>query len=275
VDTEQSLLLHARQRLRKFPIHTDAPSWFDISKYDTQNFTQNDWWSELLWRWLLLPNLLAGRAMSATAAQDRWKDIRANGLVRSPTKSVGEGQFAIRLFNGHDWISVWQTLRHDFKLRALAEIDADPEPDYRPPDLTATADALMDKNWGYTYGAFKNTPEAPWPSAMLFVDLNAADDDLLKQFRTWLKEERADVESKDRPRSVSGDRVRKWHQYMILPYLDLQIYQLIEQVRLTDDYLAELLFPHLERTGEDIRKTIAPLAYRLLEQQFFTLGRHD
>lgn len=107
------------------------------------------------------------------------------------------------------------------------------------------------------------------------VNLNASDEHLVADFKTWLAETR-----KARGLTVQRQRVKTaelqdWARFRILPYLDLQFWARTHGFQITHQVMGLALFPNEFEVAlaDRIRKVVAPLADRIVTEEFCTLLR--
>lgn len=108
------------------------------------------------------------------------------------------------------------------------------------------------------------------PQAVIQVDLGATDSALRAAFKEWLKRARSVNESPcqaeddgapskaKRPRAENKSQrppCDRWAKYQILPYIDLAIWAMETDTKVTWPMYAEVLSDGHYRTHEDIRKT--------------------
>ncbi|EPA0351946.1 DUF6387 family protein [Pseudomonas aeruginosa] len=94
----------------------------------------------------------------------------------------------------------------------------------------------------------------------ILVDLRATDFELKRHFSAWLKEKRKLQENRQ---SGKNKLYQKWARYRLLQYLDLKIWGDENELHIPDRVMAAAITRH-NQGEENIRKTVAPLAKRLM-----------
>lgn len=94
------------------------------------------------------------------------------------------------------------------------------------------------------------------------VDLYASEEKLINDFRTWLRSTRTELGIPDLKSRFDDADFKKWHQYRILPYLDIALWAKIKGYNLTNQTIGIALFPdeYNVALAERIRKVVAPMA---------------
>jgi hypothetical protein len=105
--------------------------------------------------------------------------------------------------------------------------------------------------------------------ALINVDLNATNEQIMKDFEMWLSEYREykgiNYAAK---KTFSQDDFHRWRNHKILPYIDLLIHQEKHGITFTEATLIQGLFPNETYGDGKIRKTVAPIANQLLSCPF-------
>jgi len=114
------------------------------------------------------------------------------------------------------------------------------------------------------------------PVKSISVNLTATEDQLVEDFRQWLRDKHAArrdelhkrKSKKEFRRDLTTQDFKKWGHNRVLAYIDLELFCRLSNKSLTDSTLGELLFPS-DDNGPDvdpterIRDTVAPLADKL------------
>lgn len=114
-----------------------------------------------------------------------------------------------------------------------------------------------------------------WYEVELRVDLLASDKDILKSFKTWLSEKRAETYklSKKLPNKRKREHIdptkwkidlKKWKNYRLMPCIDILLVEAIFNVKLRDKDFYQILFPNNVVDTDRLRDTIKPAAWNLL-----------
>lgn len=103
---------------------------------------------------------------------------------------------------------------------------------------------------------------------LLNVNIHESDAVLVQHFKEWLESEREKKEVE--PLSdYSNARIKRWHQFRVLAYIDIKQWHIINDIRCTNGQMALILYPD-DTSGngvERIRKTTRPMAIRVIDQQ--------
>ena len=97
------------------------------------------------------------------------------------------------------------------------------------------------------------------------VNLQAPEDQLVEDFRSWLREIKA-ARSLSVPRkAVTPADMQRWAEFKILPYLDLTFWADLKGFEFTQQALGLALFPgeYDVNLAERIRNTVIPIANRI------------
>ena len=104
------------------------------------------------------------------------------------------------------------------------------------------------------------------------VSLNASDDQLCSEFRSWLKEIRRNVGLKSHVANVGEANFKRWHKERLLPFIDLSFWATTRRTKFTNASIGRVLFPnHEEGKGsvdEIVRRTTTVRANELLSHVF-------
>lgn len=121
-----------------------------------------------------------------------------------------------------------------------------------------------------------------WPNSKVDISVNTLlpDNVLIEQFKEVLYKLRhplpGDVFAIKKTRKPA---FADWINFGVLPYLDLQIWQQQEEVKITNHLMADVIFPEGEGGEEVVRKTTARMADELLtfDHRMFlqTLAAHE
>lgn len=95
----------------------------------------------------------------------------------------------------------------------------------------------------------------------VLIDLTLPDTLLIKHFKTYLKIRRMEKKIETiPPKRFSQNDIENWKKSGVLPYLDLKIWELIENISIPNRIIADAIFLNGEGGEETIRKTTAVIA---------------
>lgn len=101
------------------------------------------------------------------------------------------------------------------------------------------------------------------------VDLNASDDYLVKQFRSWIDKTRAEAKVEPKQWLFSEKRFEKWHRERLLPYLDLTFWAIINRKKIQPADMEEIFFKDrfFGFPGDYVTKKVAKEAFKLISDE--------
>ena len=255
-----------------------VPDDFDISIYDVcASWGLKDWVEELS----------ARSFMSYVFAKERERKLtdelrgsyveQAELLLLTPLRSIPPipdiylsplmDQSAEEFFRGHRVLS-------DSRYRAWVQRMEDAE---KFGDLVEDGDLDLDEEICRNVREYLSSPA--WKihrdslgqvkRFFIGVDLNATDDYLVKQFRSWIARTRAEANIKPKQWLFSDKRFEKWHKDRLLPYLDLTFWAIINRKKLSPADVEENFFPDRLTgfPGEYVTKKVAKEAIKLISDE--------
>lgn len=254
----------------------EIPTWFNLNNYEgVKDFGIFEWSVNLRVR----ERLLLGDFLSEELKDIFWEEIIKHGLISKKTcneyflededffEDYGGGGRLVYGLSMHRAHEIYECIKWDTELQCnLAIIE------YQKIFHSARTDPLDDfesylSEWHKTeflrgkydeqydeYGDF---------SPHVCVDLEAPDDVLVDAFKTWLAVERkksGQLKSNAKARKNDRWNFAKWCEYSVLPYLDLQIYQLESKKTIPVNVIGNAIFSlNVEfDTTEAVRKTTRP-----------------
>lgn len=99
----------------------------------------------------------------------------------------------------------------------------------------------------------------------VMVDLNLPDAVLLKAFKQWLENARKETSTGKNTRRYRKPDFESWIRLGILPWLDLNIWEVEANVTIPNRVMANAIYPPGDGGEETVRKTTKPLALRLIK----------
>ncbi|MFD1154113.1 DUF6387 family protein [Undibacterium aquatile] len=101
------------------------------------------------------------------------------------------------------------------------------------------------------------------------VDIASTDEKLMSDFQAWLKSKRTIENLPAKKKKFTDKDFNEWTEKAILPYLDLTIWALFNDLNITQALMGECLFPECDvNDAERIRKTVAPKAKEMMTESF-------
>ena len=244
----------------------NCPSWFDLKKYRS-NLSIDEWLNELMVRWELLNG-----GINPYGYESAWESIQKNGYYKLSENSTLINKSPLKLFapNENDNIGLLNThigcLRFFELCLLIQSLQEDIEKldlnhagfinvkdkDYYP-DLNITINKMLaetDESW--LSGVRRVVPREDLIKQFQFlrINLNTTDDELISQFKIWLKNARE--KSKNQTSSESFKRLSVLNKslnfnsktdvnklkgqadkYQIIPSIDLKIHTQINHLKLS------------------------------------------
>jgi hypothetical protein len=245
-----------RKRLRR-----DDVSWFQLEAYKpVAGYTLAQWASALYFRYILR-GLLEGPA----TPDDGMVKMLAAMLTR-PLGNHHAGPLTAKGLS-RVWdltvIDVYElrdAFRDDMKDAEAACAEwyrrCGEEPEFPPlPKLLDKGfdELLTDKG----YEAIREQ--------RVFVDLEATDEQLISDFREWLRNKRIQKRMVV-PKRFSEQDASEWHKYKVLLFIDLDMFCYVTHSKISHSTLGALLFPDEYEVdlGERVRKVVRPLVNQIM-----------
>lgn len=106
----------------------------------------------------------------------------------------------------------------------------------------------------------------------IYVDLSASLEKIESDFKNWLKAKKKEVGKKvDIPSQGFISEKKRLIDNRVFQYLDLQAWFKVKNQKITDNEMAEILFPEdYSKGAENIRKTVRPNALRSIEKSYIS-----
>ncbi len=101
----------------------------------------------------------------------------------------------------------------------------------------------------------------------LKIDLSAPDEIIINELQKLLINARKSENLNTIKAKVAFNHsdLRKWNEYNLLPCIDLILYEMVTETRITDNLISEVVFPHNpDKNPECIRKTVRPMVENTL-----------
>lgn len=270
---------------------SDLPDKFRLENYQVcATWGVKDWWQALVYRHMpylylnLSPDDYAKEGIDREEASDMWADWILE-IFDDPMPDLGDGdrlypaefsRNAIRDLTGSDFFEGFYKLNDEGYATSSelakkvarrtgimeagdlqqnkTEIDA----------LRAIADLDRMPAWQIHRDAY-----AVGNRFRIDVDLGAADEDLVKEFKRWLKRIRKDAEIPQVSKRFDQRNFIDWHEKRLLPCLDLLLWAQANGGSITLPVLGNVLFPdehgrdHVRGVEAMIRRTTIPQARML------------
>jgi uncharacterized protein DUF6387 len=254
-----------------------ASKWLDLSKFDVKRYDACSdldivgWSGSLYFRFVVRGVLLGPKNRASDLSDDQGIDLLLQMLAKpiptTPQKPIWSpakyrSVYDVSIYDMwtmreyiSDWpdaISVCRRLDEQYEKGELTETEES------NPGLKSFHSYLLEKK----PSAFRST------EPMIHVDLGATDEQIKAQFAEWLNSKRDETRNLRSyiPAKFTQTHFRKWHSHRVLAFIDLTLLAYHLDLTLTDEMVANRLFPDESEVGvtERIRKTVRPLAERLM-----------
>jgi hypothetical protein len=272
------------------------PQWFNLEKYEgAPNLSEVEWALNLIARGQILSHLHADsepKEEEIKRVETKISLIKSFGLL-SRTHLKDEYKFAKYIYKLEEVepgfgivyplplsyaVDIYETIKSDLKLRNnLAIVE------YKDIFRHLSMGKLQrgDQFWLDWYENYfrKATYEGPYDeygfAPPICVDLGVTDEMLIEAFRDWLKSARKDKDELNLPEKLSRNLRQKWSDSAILPYIDLRIHEILEQVDIPLHVIGNGIFPATLDidTTDAVRKTTRKQAIKALTHAHLLL-RH-
>ncbi|VWD17385.1 DUF6387 family protein [Burkholderia contaminans] len=280
---------------RKIFGRSEIPKNFDLNRYEIcATWSAKEWWQALVFRHSanlyldLAPTRYESEGLDPDEVLKFWGDW-VSDLFDNPLPDIGDED---RIYPSDFHRSPIRDLNGSDFYEGFYKID---DEEYRTSSTLAKAVAkrtgVMDFNYPeqqqieiaalHAMATLDTTPA--WrihrdahsfgDRFRIDVDLGASDEEIIKDFKLWLKGIRKEAEIPVIRRALSQEDFNDWHQKRLLPYLDLVLWSAARGGSFTSSVLGYVLFPdegaqnHVRGIESVIRRTIAPQARALVNWQ--------
>lgn len=284
---------------------TELPSWYNLAKYDGLSSLETAGWYELL---LLRQQYLfwfrSGNQQRYKNEQFKGKDFFYQTLAQSRNDPLffltDEKQILLmggsrlaslksdkQYFSNHEHAISPLTLRHLYhnesrlkgatreRLRTWANSIYG---DFG--QIEFTDELKLESEWARSfvddpiYEAFEKQGEEIPPYQKMRghdfvrIDLTVPDKILIEQFADYLRRVRNGTPDIKLANSFKYPEYEKWIEYAILPYLDLQIWEIENNVSIPYRVFADAIFPDGDKGEEMIRKTTKKIVDQVVKFEY-------
>lgn len=246
----------------------DLPEWFDLEKYkDCESFGALEWYVEVRYRQRIrnifnAPNKIFRNGAGEAATREAEK------LRETPIGHGGENDYYVSRFE----MPIIEITTTDLMLQSTYDKTLKTIGDCGLP--------LLDR-WGWIADVERHGSGIPlalhteplritsYPHGTvkpcIMVELSAPDAVLKEAFSAWLNEAREAATGSSAP-SRNKLAYGRWGRYGLLPYLDLQLWEIETGNQIPDRVMSAALSRNGHDAGENfIRQTLAPLANKLMQ----------
>ncbi len=269
--------------MRKLIKTTDnLPPIFDITKYaDMDKLSAFEWFFLIQSRFLL--HILLEDGLSFFIGSDKLTDVEEQEVMSLAISSHLNNPLSLDLFIDYtksnnekinieisssdhysfmskhlpvnelyedEFQSIQRMLKHSgVKLKSLG----DDKPTYPIIDL-------LNSHFGF------NVSQYDYP---ITINPYYPDHVILEEFKKILVVIRGKLGFNDRNKSLSKKDLLNWASYKLLPYMDLKILELAENIKITNAVICSVLYQKGEYGEDTLRKSVEPIRKRILEETVF------
>jgi len=130
-------------------------------------------------------------------------------------------------------------------------------------------------------GSIENE-DTSFPESLLRVNMALEEEVLMEEFKKYIRSKKNSLnDTASREKALSGIDFSKWYANGVLPYIDLTLWEDIAGVELTNQQIANLLWPNHEFNGADkLRRSTQRyvkefLSYQTLSSLRFLCGEYQ
>jgi hypothetical protein len=268
---------------------SELPEWFKLSNYkEVKNFTLSNWCEQIQGRILFLQAYISIFTSSDTNTHE-YK-LRTSSLlqlalhnIRSNPLEIYQGEhlrnfldevepsiepfspfsyLGVFEFTGNDLLSLLKTLPNDYLKSMMELVNSTSTPD--------SEDALSpDEPEWLNKPLFNPSSHINSVYDPVIVNLSIPDNILIEHFKTYLKMRNIQKKSNENHiKRFSKSDQENWHRFGVLPFLDLEIWAIENDVNIPYRVFADAIFPDGTCGEETIRKTTLPMVKQLSTDEF-------
>ena len=223
--------------------YSDIPQWFKLENYDrVVDFKIADWAMEIGIRHFIHADFLAAKETGMDIDIQNptycWPAVQSHGLIGSRLKGIRVspiGDPAISNLTPKD-------------LGSLKELE--------PDSASQTTPTIIYADHGLATG-------------FIAVRLRATDEQIKSEFADWLQHVKTKINSESQKTPLHPIHTNKWARQKLLPFIDLHLAMLIYGRTITDQAIANALFPNQTKGSDNVRNPIRPNAMNLLYGDWF------
>lgn len=234
-----------------------VPDWFDRSKYDgLASFDKDEWYWQISARYYLYlhVNDKANGFPTPKLGDELLNDIRLTPLLDFSNERNSEYKRKLLIKPHAVELASWREARQLFS--SVPAEYSDIALQYLLGNVRACdmpAELLHHKTDYARYGT-------------VTVDFSLPEQVLMKSFRALIqgmqRQPTVAAEIRERHRNPS---LTEWRRIGILPYMDLLIWEIENQISIPDRIYADVIFEGSEESEETVRKTTRPQVKKILE----------
>jgi hypothetical protein len=283
----------------------DLPDWFTLGKYRAaEGLDAAGWYEILLQRWNHFFWLDRDGPEEYASDRHEGKNYYYDALLQSRNDPlslltddvqillIGGGRLQALKYDKKDF-STFSHAISPFTIRRLYQLEHRLKKPTRT-RIRAWCDDLFDKlgeaeltedfkaecKWALSFidapifEAFeKEGKERSWPDQRrghdcVYVDLTVPDKILIQQFTDYLRQVRRRYPDIKPANPYKTPEYKKWLEYGLLPYLDLKLWEIENNVSIPHRVLADAIFPEGNKGEEMIRKTTKKIADQVMKDDY-------
>jgi hypothetical protein len=253
--------------MKKLNKLSDIPTWFKINKYDkSSSFELKEWYGQISKRTYLYDRIVLDMEfydMTNIDAITIWENlIKTNPIFENNDEFLKEmhketdciftdgAQESIRDFSASDLKNINRALSfksNDSQLGRYCKNEMANEIDLDLKTLLNLRETSIQLDIDiYSY--------IPSNAVALTANLEASDDQLINDFKSWLKLARTSFNSGVSEKLYTYIDFEDWCEYAILPYFDLATWAKLNGNEFTKELMAEILFPDALNPSDPLKK---------------------
>lgn len=277
----------------------DLPEWFDLKKYARANtFKWSDWHFELEIRLKLRNEFREHQSLEKSMLfwlPGKWEEIKQHALLSLIEYEEDRGSSPLRISperNEEEPLSLMSiTVLNNFLAYGFYKFNFSRDKIDENFNLGIFNKGPVNKK---VRAAFKwlwepcaKHPLGGWmptniitddiqPTPYIKVDLNASDEQIMKDFTVWLQHQRQSKKHAVPKKNFSPADFASWHEFSVLPYMDLMLWAEMENIKIQQHVIAQAIYPDVYSLGSDFDplgklKTTKKKAQYLLTPEAFNV----
>ncbi|HIF19997.1 MAG TPA: hypothetical protein EYQ72_05950 [Gammaproteobacteria bacterium] len=235
-------------------------SWFNLEHYElAKDFKSDEWYSQFqkrrfLMKWIKEDHSVA-KGMIAKIKVNPLEGYKLFEVLKGAVKDATYEDFLVS--NEHNTRT--KELYHAIGLLLADDDTSDVNDSYGLSVHNARKVISLSTMLGQVISKTK---------PLVAIDLNVSDEQLLDDFRRWLKNKRTSGDNNRRSMMFTEKNFERWVRFQVLAYMDLKIIGLYEGEKLTYYNVGVLLFPDSLELDIDptdrVKQSVKPLVDSLL-----------
>lgn len=265
---------------------TQIPDWFDLSNYsECKNLSKADWHRQLYYR----TSIIAELEVNGECDESLWllKEIRKFGLPdeqwseKYTTPSDPDYLADLEQDKVMNQRMEQYSIHYELKRPGVIPIPVSMMAVYGESAASKFDEILLARQSeevnrimsAEPYDSFRarHDDDGFETKAFLMIDLAMPDAELIAQFKSFLPGYRKFLGVESIKKRPSESVIGKLANYRVLPYLDLYIWEIEQDIKLKRSVFAGSLFPNHEMGEIELNQMIKPLAIEVVSDAFLKM----